>query len=66
MKFRPSYPEPVFDALATRLAPELPRVAADIGSGTGIFSRGLLAREHAQSGCVQFDYVTRLHVGHLP
>jgi SAM-dependent methyltransferase len=42
-QFRPSYPEPVFCALATRHCAELPRVAADIGSGTGIFSRGLLA-----------------------
>jgi len=44
VKFRPSYPEAVFDALVARLGAELPRVAADIGSGTGIFSRGLLAR----------------------
>ncbi|MEO8178098.1 MAG: hypothetical protein ABI895_04620 [Deltaproteobacteria bacterium] len=32
VKFRPSYPEAVFDALVARLGPELPRVAADIGS----------------------------------
>ncbi len=43
VKFRPGYPDSVFSALATRLPPELPRVAADIGAGTGIFSRGLLA-----------------------
>jgi SAM-dependent methyltransferase len=43
VKFRPGYPDSVFSALATRLSPDLPRVAADIGSGTGIFSRGLLA-----------------------
>jgi len=43
VKFRPGYPDSVFSALATRLSPELPRVAADIGAGTGIFSRGLLA-----------------------
>ena len=44
VKFRPSYPDAVFDALVTRLGADLPRVAADVGSGTGIFSRGLLAR----------------------
>lgn len=44
VKFRPSYPDSVFSALATRLPADLPRVAADIGAGTGIFSRGLLAR----------------------
>jgi SAM-dependent methyltransferase len=44
VKFRPAYPEAVFDALVARLGAELPRVAADVGSGTGIFSRGLLAR----------------------
>jgi SAM-dependent methyltransferase len=43
VKFRPGYPDSVFSALAIRLSPELPRVAADIGSGTGIFSQGLLA-----------------------
>lgn len=43
VKFRPGYPDSVFSALTTRLPPELPRVAADIGAGTGIFSRGLLA-----------------------
>ena len=31
VKFRPGYPDSVFSALATRLSPELPRVAADIG-----------------------------------
>jgi SAM-dependent methyltransferase len=44
VKFRPGYPDSVFSALATRLPADLPRVAADIGAGTGIFSRGLLAR----------------------
>ncbi|HEU4577675.1 MAG TPA: class I SAM-dependent methyltransferase [Polyangiaceae bacterium] len=43
VEFRPGYPDGVFSALAQRLSPELPRVAADIGAGTGIFSRGLLA-----------------------
>ena len=43
VRFRPGYPDSVFSALVTRLPPELPRVAADIGAGTGIFSRGLLA-----------------------
>jgi SAM-dependent methyltransferase len=44
VKFRPTYPEAVFDTLVARVPPGLPRSAADIGSGTGIFSRGLLAR----------------------
>ena len=43
VEFRPGYPESVFSALAARLPADLPRVAADIGAGTGIFSRGLLA-----------------------
>jgi SAM-dependent methyltransferase len=43
VEFRPGYPDSVFSALAQRLSPDLPRVAADIGAGTGIFSRGLLA-----------------------
>lgn len=43
VKFRPGYPDSVFSALATRIPADLPRVAADIGAGTGIFSRGLLA-----------------------
>jgi len=44
VQFRPTYPEAVFDTLVALLPVELPRSAADIGSGTGIFSRGLLAR----------------------
>jgi SAM-dependent methyltransferase len=44
VKFRPTYPGAVFDTLVARVPAELPRSAADIGSGTAIFSRGLLAR----------------------
>ncbi|MBB3110001.1 SAM-dependent methyltransferase [Paenibacillus phyllosphaerae] len=44
VKFRPTYPDPLIDYVIDqfRLAPETP--IADIGSGTGIFTRLLLAR----------------------
>lgn len=43
-KYRPDYPDAAFEAIEARVASGLPRRAADIGAGTGIFSRGLLAR----------------------
>jgi ubiquinone/menaquinone biosynthesis C-methylase UbiE len=39
-KYRPGYPEGVFAVLCTHVP--VPADAADIGAGTGIFSRGLL------------------------
>jgi SAM-dependent methyltransferase len=43
-RFRPGYPDELFDALGRLLPPLLARDAADIGSGTGIFTEGLLRR----------------------
>jgi SAM-dependent methyltransferase len=51
-KYRPGYPAAVFEAIeaqrsergAASAASRVPRIAADIGSGTGLFSSGLLAR----------------------
>ena len=50
-KYRPGYPDAVFGAIDYHLSElhragvaALPRTAADVGSGTGIFTRGLLAR----------------------
>lgn len=39
---RPDYPAALFDALL----PAQPIVVADVGAGTGLFTRGLLARGH--------------------
>lgn len=44
VRYRPEYPAAVFEQITARVPPELPRRAADMGSGTGIFSRALLAR----------------------
>jgi SAM-dependent methyltransferase len=44
VKYRPDYPEAALDELTRRVGARFPLCAADIGSGTGIFSRGLLAR----------------------
>ena len=44
VKYRPGYPDAAFDELTRRVRARLPLCAADIGSGTGIFSRGLLER----------------------
>ena len=43
-RYRPSYPVAVVSALLSGRAPSAPPVAADVGSGTGIFTRMLLAQ----------------------
>jgi SAM-dependent methyltransferase len=50
-KYRPGYPDGIFESIDDHVgelrragAPNLPRIAIDAGSGTGIFTRGLLAR----------------------
>jgi SAM-dependent methyltransferase len=42
-RFRPAYPDPLFDALAERLGPD-PGLALDVGSGTGAALLPLLER----------------------
>lgn len=42
---RPGYPPALYARLGSRLSATLPRDAADIGSGTGIFTEGLLRRQ---------------------
>ncbi len=44
VKYRPGYPEAVFDLLAGLVDHPKTTACADFGSGTGILSRGLLAR----------------------
>ncbi|HEX5514448.1 MAG TPA: class I SAM-dependent methyltransferase [Gammaproteobacteria bacterium] len=44
VRYRPSYPEAVFDLLARRCGLAPGTVVADIGAGTGIFSQLLLQR----------------------
>jgi len=44
VRFRPGYPPELVSALLAQLAPSNVPVAADIGSGTGIFTRLLLDR----------------------
>lgn len=44
VKYRPGYPDPVFELLAGLVEHSKTSACADFGSGTGIFSRGLLAR----------------------
>ena len=41
---RPGYPAAVYETIGARVHPARPRVAADVGAGTGIFSEGLLDR----------------------
>jgi len=44
---RPSYPDGLYEALRDLGAlPGVPSVVADLGAGTGLFSRGLLVRGH--------------------
>jgi SAM-dependent methyltransferase len=43
-RFRPDYPQPVFDALFEGLTESASLIVADIGAGTGISSRQLAAR----------------------
>ena len=43
-RYRPGYPEAVYAVLDERADPALPRQAADIAAGTGIFTEGLLQR----------------------
>ena len=43
-KYRPGYPDVCFDALLRESGLNAGDTAADIGSGTGLFTRGLLAR----------------------
>ena len=42
-RYRPGYPEEVFGVLGTEAGPRAGRFAADVGAGTGMFSRGLAA-----------------------
>lgn len=44
VRYRPDYPAALFDYLYTKERFSAESAIADIGSGTGIFSRGLLAR----------------------
>ena len=46
VKYRPSYPAALFDALERECGIEGPSVIADVGSGTGIASEILLKRGH--------------------
>lgn len=41
-KYRPSYPQPLFDYLHNEIGIRFSSIVADIGSGTGIFSKNLL------------------------
>ncbi len=43
-KFRPTYPDELFDFLVTECQINSSKIVADIGSGTGIFSKHLLDR----------------------
>ncbi len=46
VRYRPTYPLEVLDLLTVECALGSPRNVADIGSGTGIFTRSLLERGH--------------------
>jgi len=50
IKYRPSYPSSALDALERIACSETPTTIADIGSGTGIFSKLLLDRGHMVFG----------------
>ncbi|HEX6273778.1 MAG TPA: class I SAM-dependent methyltransferase [Polyangiaceae bacterium] len=50
VKYRPSYPSALFDALERECGLSVPSVIADIGSGTGIATAPLLARGHRVYG----------------
>ena len=45
-KFRPTYPRELFDLLAAEYQINSSKIVADIGSGTGIFSKHLLDRSY--------------------
>lgn len=45
-RYRPTYPQEVFDLLKSRCGLETPRRVADVGSGTGILTRPFLERGH--------------------
>ena len=54
VRYRPDYPSAAFEAIEQlvtererELGQRLPRTAADVGAGTGIFTHGLLARDWA-------------------
>jgi 16S rRNA A1518/A1519 N6-dimethyltransferase RsmA/KsgA/DIM1 with predicted DNA glycosylase/AP lyase activity len=49
-KYRPSYPEAVFDALERECGLSMPSDIVDVGSGTGIATERLLARGHRVFG----------------
>ncbi|HVR19850.1 MAG TPA: class I SAM-dependent methyltransferase [Polyangiaceae bacterium] len=50
VKYRPSYPRALFDALERECGLERPSVVADVGSGTGIAAALLLERGHRVYG----------------
>src|SRR5262245_51950923 len=50
VKYRPSYPSALFDALERECGLTRPSLVADVGSGTGIATAPLLARGHRVYG----------------
>jgi SAM-dependent methyltransferase len=76
VKYRPNYPGAVFDAIERRVREReegrgvtLPRIAADIGSGTGIFTRSLLDRGwtvHAVEPNQAMRAAAEQVLGHVP
>jgi SAM-dependent methyltransferase len=76
VKYRPNYPAAVFDVIERRVREReqrsgviLPRTAADIGSGTGIFTRSLLERGwtvHAVEPNQAMREAAEKALGHLP
>jgi SAM-dependent methyltransferase len=50
VKYRPSYPGALFDALERECGLEVPSMIADVGSGTGIATELLLKRGHRVFG----------------
>jgi SAM-dependent methyltransferase len=76
VKYRPNYPAGVFDAIERRVGARelssgvtLPRTAADVGSGSGIFTRALLERGwtvHAVEPNQAMREAAEQSLGHMP